>query len=169
MFPNFSRSFTCYTSGKIKNIQFFRRFIFRPGVRKLAERRCTFFSYEGFVTTIHIRRLFPIFVEGILKRGVIISQPSFSQKKNSFLLLFGLGISTLGDFIYLVAINVLVLKLTGSAAAVAGLWIIGPIASMVTKFWSGSMIDRLNIRRIMIGTDLIRAVLVAIIPFFNLI
>ncbi len=44
---------------------------------------------------------------------------------------------------------------------------IGPIASMVTKFWSGSMIDRLNIRRIMIGTDLIRAALVAIIPFFN--
>ncbi|WP_231572568.1 MFS transporter [Halobacillus sp. BBL2006] len=78
-----------------------------------------------------------------------------------------MGISTLGDFIYLVAINVLVLKLTGSAAAVAGLWIIGPIASMVTKFWSGSMIDRLNIRRIMIGTDITRAALVAIIPFFS--
>ncbi|WP_281975182.1 MFS transporter [Halobacillus litoralis] len=78
-----------------------------------------------------------------------------------------MGISTLGDFIYLVAINVLVLKLTGSAAAVAGLWIIGPIASMLTKFWSGSMIDRLNIRRIMIGTDIIRAILVAIIPFFS--
>jgi MFS family permease len=78
-----------------------------------------------------------------------------------------LGISTLGDFIYLVAINVLVLKLTGSAAAVAGLWIIGPIASMLTKFWSGSIIDRLNIRKIMIGTDIIRAFLVAIIPFFS--
>jgi MFS family permease len=78
-----------------------------------------------------------------------------------------LGISTLGDFIYLVAINVLVLKLTGSAAAVAGLWIIGPIASMLTKFWSGSIIDRLNIRKIMIGTDIIRATLVAIIPFFS--
>jgi MFS family permease len=78
-----------------------------------------------------------------------------------------LGISTLGDFIYLVAINVLVLKLTGSAAAVAGLWIIGPIASMLTKFWSGSIIDRLNIRRIMIVTDIIRATLVAIIPFFS--
>jgi MFS family permease len=78
-----------------------------------------------------------------------------------------LGISTLGDFIYLVAINVLVLKLTGSAAAVAGLWIIGPIASMLTKFWSGSIIDRFNIRRIMIVTDIIRATLVAIIPFFS--
>ncbi|MCP3742625.1 MFS transporter [Rossellomorea sp. BNER] len=78
-----------------------------------------------------------------------------------------MGISTLGDFIYLVAINVLVLKLTGSATAVAGLWIIGPIASMITKFWSGSLIDRLNIRRIMIGTDIIRATLVAIIPFLS--
>lgn len=86
---------------------------------------------------------------------------------NSFLLLFGLGISTLGDFVYLVAINVLVLKLTGSAAAVAGLWIIGPIASVLTKFWSGSIIDRWNIRKIMIGTDVIRATLVAIIPFLN--
>ncbi|KAA0563489.1 MFS transporter [Bacillus sp. CH30_1T] len=96
-----------------------------------------------------------------------MNQPIFSQKKNSYLVLFGLGISTLGDFIYLVAINVLVLKLTGSAAAVAGLWIIGPIASMLTKFWSGSIIDRLNIRRIMIVTDIIRATLVAIIPFFS--
>ncbi|MGA5692668.1 MFS transporter [Cytobacillus pseudoceanisediminis] len=78
-----------------------------------------------------------------------------------------MGISTLGDFIYLVAINVLVLNLTGSAAAVAGLWIIGPIASMLTKFWSGSLIDCLNIRRIMIGTDLIHAILVAVIPFFS--
>lgn len=76
-----------------------------------------------------------------------------------------MGISSLGDFIYLVAINVLVFKLTGSAAAVAGLWIIGPIASVCTKFWSGSIIDRLNLRRIMIGTDIIRALLVATIPF----
>lgn len=90
-----------------------------------------------------------------------------SKRSNSYLLLFGLGISTLGDFIYLVAINVLVLNLTGSAAAVAGLWIIGPLTSMFTKFWSGSLIDRMNIRRIMIGTDLLRAVIVAIIPFLN--
>ncbi|MBA2176304.1 MFS transporter [Halobacillus locisalis] len=108
-----------------------------------------------------------MFVERFLSGGVTIHQTSISQKKNSYLLLFGLGISTLGDFIYLVAINVLVLQLTGSAAAVAGLWIIGPIASILTKFWSGSMIDRLNLRKIMIATDMIRALLVAIIPFFS--
>jgi MFS family permease len=90
-----------------------------------------------------------------------------TNKRNSTLLLFGVGISTLGDFIYLVAINILVLNLTSSPAAVAGLWIIGPIASILTKCWSGSFIDRMNKRRLMILTDIIRAVIVSIIPFFS--
>lgn len=87
------------------------------------------------------------------------------SKKNSYLLLSGVGISTLGDFIYLVAINILVLKLTGSAAAVAGLWIMGPVASILTKFWSGSLVDRMNQRTLMIITDVFRGAVVAIIPF----
>ncbi|MGD6967526.1 MFS transporter [Rossellomorea vietnamensis] len=77
----------------------------------------------------------------------------------------GLGISTFGDFIYLVAINILVLQLTGSAAAVAGLWIIGPAASLLTKFWSGSLVDRINKRGLMILTDIVRALFIALIPF----
>lgn len=89
------------------------------------------------------------------------------SKKNSNLLLAGVGISSLGDFIYLVAINILVLRLTGSAAAVAGLWIMGPIASIVTKFWSGSLIDRMNKRRLLIITDLVRAVILLFIPFIT--
>jgi MFS family permease len=89
------------------------------------------------------------------------------NKRNSFLLLFGLGISTLGDFIYLVAINILVLKLTGSPVAVAGLWIMGPVASILTNFWSGSLVDRMNKRTLMIVTDIFRAVVVAIIPFLS--
>lgn len=87
------------------------------------------------------------------------------NKRDSVLLLFGVGISTVGDFIYLVAINVLVLKLTNSPAAVAGLWILGPMAAILTKFWSGSIVDRMNKRVLLIFTDIIRAILVAIIPF----
>lgn len=82
-------------------------------------------------------------------------------------LLTGIGISTLGDFIYLVAINLLVLNMTGSAAAVAGLWVMGPIAALVTKFWAGSFIDRFEKRRLMIGADLFRAIIVAVIPFLH--
>ncbi|WP_077619548.1 MFS transporter [Bacillus sinesaloumensis] len=84
--------------------------------------------------------------------------------KSPALLLTGLGLSSLGEFIYLVAINLLVLKMTGSAAAVAALWVIGPVTSILVNGWSGSIIDRSNKKRIMIITDIVRAIAVAIIP-----
>ncbi|WP_211747182.1 MFS transporter [Paenibacillus sp. Marseille-Q4541] len=80
------------------------------------------------------------------------------------ILLGSIGISRIGDFIYLIAINILILNMTGSPAAVAGLWIIAPLASVLTKFWSGSIVDRYNQRQLMILTDIIRAILVAILP-----
>ncbi len=82
-------------------------------------------------------------------------------------LLASFGISQFGDFVYLVAINVYLYQLTGSAAAVAGLWIIGPLAALLTKFWAGSVVDRADVRRWLIGTDLVRALLVALIPFLS--
>ncbi|WP_235188854.1 MFS transporter [Exiguobacterium artemiae] len=82
-------------------------------------------------------------------------------------LLLSFGISQFGDFVYLVAINVYLYQLTGSAAAVAGLWIIGPLASLFMKFWAGSVIDRVDVRRWLIGTDAIRALLVALIPLIS--
>ncbi|MCS0669868.1 MFS transporter [Cytobacillus firmus] len=90
----------------------------------------------------------------------------FNWKMASFLLT-GIGISRLGDFIYLIAINLIVYDMTGSAAAVAGLWIIGPITSVLTNSWSGGLIDRKNKKSIMIWTDLARAMGVALIPFLG--
>lgn len=87
--------------------------------------------------------------------------------KNSFLLISGIGVSNLGNWIYLVAINLLVLQLTGSPAAIAGLFIIRPIAILLTNTWSGSLIDRMNKRKLMIVVDCFRGVLIAVIPFMN--
>ena len=87
--------------------------------------------------------------------------------KNKLLLLSGTGISRLGDFMYLIALNVMVLHSTNSPAAVAGLWIVGPIATVVTKIWSGSIVDRLNKRSIMLITDIIRAILIGCVPLFD--
>ncbi|MBB2482178.1 MFS transporter [Heyndrickxia shackletonii] len=87
--------------------------------------------------------------------------------KLPILLLFGIGISGLGDYVYLIAINLLILKMTHSAAAVAGLWIIGPIIAILTNFWSGGFIDRGNKRKILIITDFVRAISVAIIPLLS--
>jgi len=85
--------------------------------------------------------------------------------KNPTLLLFSIGISSIGDFIYLVAINIIVYQLTGSAAAVAGLWIIGPLTNIATKFWTGSFIDYRSKRKVMVVTYIIRAVFICFIPF----
>lgn len=87
--------------------------------------------------------------------------------KNPLLLVFGIGVSNIGNWIYFVAINLLVLKLTGSAAAIAGLFIIRPLAILVTNTWAGTVIDRINKRKLMIYIDLIRGVLIGAIPFFT--
>ncbi|WP_265181721.1 MFS transporter [Geomicrobium sp. JCM 19055] len=84
--------------------------------------------------------------------------------KPRFLLLSTLGISSVGDFIYLVAINLFVFQLTGSAAAVATLWLIGPLTNMIAKFWTGSFIDDRSKRKVMMVTYVCRAVFVACIP-----
>ncbi|MGE8205305.1 MFS transporter [Heyndrickxia sp. NPDC080065] len=87
--------------------------------------------------------------------------------KNPILLLSGIGVSYLGNWIYLIALNISILNLTGSAAAVAGLYMIRPIAILITNTWSGSIIDRVNKRKLMIVIDIIRGVLVFCIPFIG--
>lgn len=79
-------------------------------------------------------------------------------------LLTSIGISSIGDFIYLVSINIIVYQLTGSAAAVAGLWIIGPATNIMTKFWAGSFIDYRSKRKVMIVTYVLRAIFICFIP-----
>lgn len=85
--------------------------------------------------------------------------------KYPILLISGIGISNLGNWIYLIAINISILNLTGSAAAVAGLYVIRPIAILLTNTWAGSLIDRVNKRQVMITVDIIRGILIFVIPF----
>ncbi|HDX9694250.1 MFS transporter [Bacillus thuringiensis] len=85
--------------------------------------------------------------------------------KYPLLLLSGVGIANLGAWVYLIALNVLVYNMGGSALAVATLYVIKPLATLFTNAWSGSMIDRLNKRKLMIHLDIYRALLIAILPF----
>ncbi|OLR22204.1 MFS transporter [Bacillus cereus] len=84
--------------------------------------------------------------------------------KYPLLLLSGVGIANLGAWIYLVALNVLVYNMGGSALAVATLYVIKPLSTLFTNAWSGSMIDRLNKRKLMIHLDIYRALFIAILP-----
>jgi len=84
--------------------------------------------------------------------------------KYPLLLLSSVGIANLGAWIYLIALNVLVYNMGGSALAVAALYVIKPLATLFTNAWSGSMIDRLNKRKLMIHLDIYRALFIAILP-----
>lgn len=90
---------------------------------------------------------------------------NLKEWKTPAILLGSLGIASIGDFIYLVVINIIVYQMTGSAAAVAGLWVIGPLTNIVTKFWTGSFIDYRSKKKIVLVTYILRAVFIALIPF----
>ncbi|UNP78791.1 MFS transporter [Bacillus nitratireducens] len=84
--------------------------------------------------------------------------------KYPLLLLSGVGIANLGAWVYLIALNILVYNMGGSALAVATLYVIKPFATLFTNAWAGSLIDRLNKRKLMIHLDIYRVILIAMLP-----
>ncbi len=104
---------------------------------------------------------------GFFYFDVKIMSREANAMKNVILLLFGIGLSNVGAWIYLIALNLIVLDEMGSPLAVGVLYVLKPLASLFTNTWSGSMIDRLNKRNLMAGLDLMRAALVASLPFIS--
>src|SRR5699024_6428879 len=84
--------------------------------------------------------------------------------KKPIILLFSIGMASVGDFIYLVAVSIIVCLFAGSHAAVAGRWIVSRLTNVVTKFWTGSFIDYRSKRKVMITTYIIRALFICLIP-----
>ncbi|PFG03620.1 MFS transporter [Bacillus sp. es.034] len=85
--------------------------------------------------------------------------------KDPLLLLSGIGISSIGGWIYLIALNLIVLDEWGSPVAVAMLYVLKPLGAIITNGWAGSVIDRVNKRNLMAALDFFRAVLIAALPF----
>jgi predicted MFS family arabinose efflux permease len=86
--------------------------------------------------------------------------------KYSSMLLFGIGVSNVGSWIYFIALNLMVLDMTQSPLAVSILYILKPLATVFTNVWSGSLIDRLNRRNLMVVLDILRAILITLLPLF---
>ncbi|QTN00118.1 MFS transporter [Sediminibacillus dalangtanensis] len=76
------------------------------------------------------------------------------------ILLFGIGVSTIGTWIYFLTLNVIVFNMTGSPLAVSALYIIRPLATLFTNLWGGSVIDRVNKKHLMVWLDIIQGVLI---------
>ncbi|MDM5246044.1 MFS transporter [Lysinibacillus sp. G4S2] len=83
------------------------------------------------------------------------------------ILLFSIGVSSVGSWIYFIALNLIVLNLTGYAIAVSGLYIVRALSTLFASLWSGSLIDRLNKKYLMIVLNLFESLLIVTLPFFS--
>jgi MFS family permease len=97
----------------------------------------------------------------------MVLKKKLASWKYPSILLLGIGVSNVGEWIYFISLNLIVLEMTGSPLAVSGLYIIKPLATLFTNFWAGSIIDRLNKRKLMVFLDIFRAVFIALLPFMS--
>ncbi|MGE7094232.1 MFS transporter [Lysinibacillus sp. NPDC048646] len=81
------------------------------------------------------------------------------------ILLCSIGVSSVGSWIYFIALNLIVLNITESALAVSGLYIIRALSTVCTNIWSGSVIDRLNKKYLMIVLNMLQALFIVVLTF----
>lgn len=84
------------------------------------------------------------------------------------ILLVGRGVSALGDFAYLIAINVWVLERTRSPIAVAAIWLIPLVPGILVGPFIGTWTDRWEKRRILWITDAVRGLALLVLPFLSI-
>ncbi|MDW0114095.1 MFS transporter [Sporosarcina saromensis] len=80
--------------------------------------------------------------------------------------LCSIGVSSVGSWIYFIALNLIVLDLTKSALAVSGLYIIRAVSTVFTNSWAGSLIDRVNKKYLMMILNFMQALFIAVLPLF---
>lgn len=80
------------------------------------------------------------------------------------LLLSGQLVSQLGDALNELALMWLVLELTGSAVKMGAVMIAYLIPEILFSLPAGAMVDRLDRRRVLIAADLVRAVVIGMVP-----
>lgn len=85
------------------------------------------------------------------------------NNRNFRLLYIGQTVSQLGDWFNAVAIYALLLDLTGSATAVAWMMIVQLLPVAIVGPMAGVVVDRVNRRRLMIMTDVLRGCLVLVL------
>lgn len=81
------------------------------------------------------------------------------RDKNYLLLWLGQGVSNIGSRVSMIALSLMVLNLTGRAAAVSLLFIVLTIPSIVIGPWAGALVDRWNKKQVIIICDIIMGIL----------
>lgn len=87
---------------------------------------------------------------------------------NRKVFLYVKAFSDLGTFMDLIAINVLMYIATGSPAWLAATMAFRTLGGVLSSLFSGVLADRFDRRKIMIWTDIFRAIIIlSLIPFPN--
>jgi MFS family permease len=85
----------------------------------------------------------------------------YSINRDFSILLGGQLVSQIGDKFYMLALSFWVLETTGSPAKMGTVLAAALIPSLLLGFVSGAFIDRYNRKRIIVGTDLLRGLIVS--------
>ncbi|MCA0992108.1 MFS transporter [Pseudalkalibacillus hwajinpoensis] len=89
------------------------------------------------------------------------------NKHSQLIFLVSTGMANIGEWVYHIAINLIIFNQTGSALAVTGLYLLKPLATLLTNGWSGSVVDRVNKRKFMMLLLLFQAIILSVVPFFT--
>ncbi len=89
---------------------------------------------------------------------------SLRRNRDFLVVLFGQGISSFGDSISNTAMPILVLALTGSGFAMGIVGVLSTLPDLLVGLPAGAFADRWDRRKMMLGADLGRAVLTALVP-----
>ncbi len=81
--------------------------------------------------------------------------------RNFLLLLSGQFVSQVGDKFHMIALSIYILKTTGSSAKMGAVLAASLMPSLILGFFSGAFIDRYNRKAIIVGTDLIRGIIIS--------
>src|SRR5512143_1833322 len=87
------------------------------------------------------------------------------RRRDFTLMWIGQLISTMGSALTSLAASIYVYKVTGSAASVGLMLMATAAPSLIVGLIAGVFVDRIDRKKIMIAADLLRAVLVFLIPF----
>src|SRR5512136_103846 len=96
-----------------------------------------------------------------------VSSPSpfaVFRNRNFTLLWTGQLVSTIGSALTSLAASILVYRITGSALSVGLMLMATALPTLLLGLVAGVVVDRYDRRRIMIAADLLRAILVFLIP-----
>ncbi|WP_436937898.1 MFS transporter [Staphylococcus xylosus] len=92
-----------------------------------------------------------------------MNKTTFTNWKYAFFILITMGVSNIGQWVFLLSLNLLILNYTHSPLAISLLYIMAPISAIITNSWSGSIIDRCNQKFILIILDLLRCISIFLI------